>query len=457
MIIFRWFILRLFWSLLLLPLAAYALLWLLHEIISPNTSFNDGLVVLVTEIFLFVVVSYILSSLGAKKFSLLAEAGREAVAKNQNEEAENVLALLQSLFTSGLLSNAFQQKVKRDLLRQYFSLHAAHLEKAPHREKVREAVREGIRAEEGYEILKNYVLQQPALTLPVIDLAEELLEHQPDDGDLLTFLTRQYLQERQTHFRAEPIFSRYLARNGPLTPEIISLCLDRLLARESRQVGRLDDFAVWCYVRAFQRGGENDAALQQSLHEAYQRFQRFGRHDALAKAVAAIAAEFTPEAMARWAVERREKPTLSLRFRLARIIFYLQQRLLEFYSRLREQRHWVYGAAALIVLGVTYFAFFSKPAKAPKQAASAPAEDSTVVYFALQVGAMRDAKIAAREAEQLRRRGLEVHVLKPGPSQRLHRIRVGKYRNKQAAQMAADSLKTVGIVRDCFIADYEKQ
>jgi hypothetical protein len=453
MITFRWLILRLFWSLLLLFLLAFPLLWLLHEVVFPGVALADGFIILLFWILLFAGVSLFLSRLGANRFSLLVEAGREAVAKNENSQAEKILALMQSLFASGLPAANFQQKAKNRLLRQYFSLYAAHLEKEKNREQIIEAWREGIRAEEAYGLLKNYVLQQPALTLPIVDLAEELLERQPDDGDLLAFMAQQYLRDRQTHFRAEHIYRHYLSRNGPLVPEIISLCLNRLLG-----LRRQDDFAAWCYVRAFQHGEEKNAALRQRLHETHQRFQRMGRHDALANAVATIARDFSPDEIVGWTVAKQEEQTASLRFRAARIIFHLQQQLLQLYSRLREQRRWVYSVlGGFILIGAGYFALSSKPAKAPPPAASAPQEVSTTVYFALQVGAMRSAQIAEDEAEKLRRHGLEVHVIKPAPSQRLHRIRVGKYRSKPAAQMAADSLKAAGIVRDYFVTEYERQ
>jgi hypothetical protein len=137
----------------------------------------------------------------------------------------------------------------------------------------------------------------------------------------------------------------------------------------------------------------------------------------------------------------------------------LQQWLLGLYSRLRERRKWGYVAiGAVIVLSVGYLALFRGQTQNRVEATpAAAAEDSTTVYFALQVGALRSVKVAEGEAAKFRRRGLEVHVLKPGPSQRLHRIRVGKYRSKPAAQMAADSLKAVGLVRDYFIANYEEK
>jgi hypothetical protein len=453
MLTFRWLTLRLFWSLLLLLLLAFPALWLLHEVVYPGLALADELIVLLLWISLFAIASLIFRRAGAKRFALLEEAVHEAITNNENEQAERALTLMQSLFAGGLLSSRFQQKVKRRLLRQHFSFHAAHPEKESHRERLLEALREGIRAEESYDILKTHVLQQPALTLPTVDLAEELLDRQPDDGDLLDFLARQYLKERQTHFRAEPIFAKYLARNGPMVPEIVALGLGRLL-----KLRRQDDFAVWCCVRAFQRGEEKNSALRQSLYLAQQRFQQLGRHDALAKAVTSIATEFASKEIAGWAMERQEKHASSLRFRAARARFYLQQKLLNLYSRLREQRKWVYTiVGSAIVLGVGYIALFgSGSSKTKSQVIPTAAEDTTKIYYALQVSALRSAKLAEDEAGKLRRRGLEVHVIAPGPSQRLHRIRVGKYRSKPAAQIAADSLKAAGIVRDYFVTEYEK-
>lgn len=451
MITFRWFTLRLFWSLLLLPFAAFAVLWLLREWIAADAAFDDAFVIALVWVALFALVSVILNRLGAQRFSFLEEAGRAAVAKNQNEQTAAVLSQLRALFAGGLLAPSFQEKVQPRLLRQYFSFHAAHPEKAHHRQQMLEAMRANIRAEESYELLKNYVLQQPALTLDTIDLAEELLERQPDDVDLLTFLTQQYLQERRTHLRAEHVYSKYLARNAPLTREIITLLLPHFL--HSR---RQDDFAAWCYVRAFQNGEENNAALRQLLYEKQQNLERAGRHDALARAVAAIATDFTPAEIASWQVQRQEQQTPSWRFRVERIFFHLQQQLLELYALLYAQRKIVFAVAGIVVLiGVGYLALSGGGGKTTSTAI-APQEDTTRVFYALQVSALRGAQVAQREADKLRRRGLEVNVLKPAPSQRLYRLRVGKYRNRQAAQTAADSLKTVGIVRDCFITAYEK-
>jgi SPOR domain len=456
MLTFRWLILRLFWSLLLLPLVAFPLLWFLHEVAFPQAYFADEFVVTLVWILVFATTSWVLSRLGMKRFTHLEEAGRKALTQNQEEEIEEVFALMQSLFAGGLLSERFQQKIKLRLLRQYFSFYAAHPEKAQYREQLLEALRTGIRAEESYDALKNFVITQPALTLPVIDLAEELLEHQPDDNDLLVFLTRQYLRERQTHYRAEHIYTKSLSGSGTLTPEILSLCLNRLVRLQRR-----DDFAAWSYVRAFQTGEGQNSVIRRLLYEIHRSHQRRGRSDALAHVITTIVADFAPEEMESWVVEQQEKRGRSWRFRLQRIFFHLQQWLLELYSRLRERRKLAYAAlGAVIVLGAGYFALFRGQAQNRVEAtpvATTAVEDSTTAYFTLQVGALRSVKIAEGEAAKFRRRGLEVHVLKPGPSQSLHRIRVGKYRSKQAAQMAADSLKAAGLVRDYFIANYEEK
>lgn len=451
MFTFRWLILRLFWSLLLLPLVAFPLLWFLHEVAFPQAYFADEFVVAFVWILIFAATSWVVSRFGMKRFTYLEEAGQKALAQNQEEEIEEVFALMQSLFAGGLLSERFQRRIKPRLLRQYFSFYAAHPENARYREQLLEALRAGIRAEESYDVLKSFVLVQPALTLPIIDLAEELLERQPDDNDLLVFLTRQYLRERQTHYRAEHIYAKSLAGSGTLTPEILSLCLERLV-----RLRRRDEFAAWSYVRAFQTGERQSSAIRRLLYETHRSYQHLGRRDALAHVITTIVADFTTEEIANWEVEQQEKRLRSLRFRVARVLFHLQQWLLELYSRLRERRKWTFAAiGVVIVLGVGYLALFRNGTQNRVEATPvAAAEDSTAVYFALQVGALRSVKIAEGEATKFRRRGLEVHVLKPGPSQRLHRIRVGKYRSKQAAQMAADSLKAAGLVRDYFVTNY---
>ncbi|MGH7455031.1 MAG: hypothetical protein ACRENG_26990, partial [bacterium] len=126
MVSFRWLILRLFWSLLLLPLVAFPLLWFLHEVAFPQAYFADEFVVALVWILVFASTSWVLSRLGMKRFTHLEEAGREALAQNQEEEIEDVFALMQSLFAGGLLSERIQQKIKPRLLRQYFSFYAAH-------------------------------------------------------------------------------------------------------------------------------------------------------------------------------------------------------------------------------------------------------------------------------------------------------------------------------------------
>ncbi len=454
MISFRWLILRLFWSLLLLPLVAFPLLWLLHEVAFPQAYFADEFAVALVWILVFAATSWVVSRSGMKRFTHLEEAGRKALTQNQEEEIEEIFVLMQSLFAGGLLSERFQQKIKPRLLRQYFSFYAAHPENARPREQLLEALRAGIRAEESYNVLKKFVLAQPALTLPIIDLAEELLERQSDDNDLLVFLTRQYLRERQTHYRAEHVYAKSLSGSGTLTPEILSLCRDRLVRLQRR-----DDFAAWSYVRAFQTGEQQNSAIRRLLYETHRDYQRLGRRDALAHVITTIVADFTPEEIAGWAVEQQEKRTRSWRFRVERVLFHLQQWLLELYSRLRERRKWVYVTiGAVIALSVGYLALFRSETQNRVEATPAAAvEDSTTAYFALQVGALRSVKIAEGEAAKFRRRGLEVHVLKPGPSQRLHRIRVGKYHSKPAAKMAADSLKAAGLVRDYFVTNYEEK
>jgi hypothetical protein len=286
-------------------------------------------------------------------------------------------------------------------------------------------------------------------------LADELLEHRPDDEALLVFLTRQYLQERKTHHRAEHIFKKSLAKGGPMVPQIVSLCLERLLRGERR-----DDFAVWTYVRAFAHGQAENSPIRKQLYEAQKFYHLLGRQDSLAEAVREIAATFTENEIADWAMEQRAEQAKTLHFRIARVVFHVQQKLLAIFSWLREQRRWAYAmAGVMFVLGLGYLLISDDNSQTATVSNPAPTEieDSTAVYFTLQVSATRNASNAQREAEQLRNRGLEVHVLTPQTSRGWHRVRVGKYRSRHTAQLAADSLKTLGIIHDYFIANFEKQ
>jgi hypothetical protein len=312
----------------------------------------------------------------------------------------------------------------------------------------------GIHAKDSYEALKAYVIQQPALTLPAIDLAEELLEHQPDD-DLLAFLARHYLQERKTHYRAEHIYTQYLAGDGPMAPEILALCRDKFL-----RLQRQDDFAVWTFVRACEYGDNENSSIRRMLYQAQQEYQRLRRRDALTNAVTTIVSTFTEDEIAEWRVEQQAEQTKKLQFRVARVFFHLQQWLLEIYSRLRERRKLAYVVASgILVLVAVYLVVTSGNFNTQKVSAveTEPAEDPNAVYFALQVAALRKASAAQREAERLQQHGLEAHVLEPETSRGWHRVRVGKYRSRRAAQAAADSLKAVGIIRDYFVANYEKR
>ena len=88
----------------MLPFIAYAVLWLWREGLATDATLGDAAVIALVWITLFAVISFILTRLGAQRFSLLEEAGREAIAQNQNAQTAIVLARLQTLFTNGLLA-----------------------------------------------------------------------------------------------------------------------------------------------------------------------------------------------------------------------------------------------------------------------------------------------------------------------------------------------------------------
>jgi transcriptional regulator of acetoin/glycerol metabolism len=166
------------------------------------------------------------------------------------------------LLRGGLLSAKKQQGMQRQLLRSYFPFYAQHPERSDFQEQLTLALRSGVRPDEAYDVLKSYVLNQKNLTLDTANLAEELLDHRPQDETLAAFFVEHFLKEKKTHYRAEYFYAKYLAKDGPLTEEILALCLSKIL-----QHPRRDDFSGWCLVRAFDRQSPRDSRVRQAVHD----------------------------------------------------------------------------------------------------------------------------------------------------------------------------------------------
>lgn len=471
MIFIRWFTFRLLFSLLALPLVAYFVLWLLHEIIFPGDVFNDMPVVITLWLILFWAMSFVLRRLAITRYDYLQRQTQLALDANQPDDLEAIYELTGKLFISGYLPQRLTATLRRNLRRQFLSFYERNLNTPEALDEVRLALREGYRRDEIYTLLKNHLLAQPTLTTRFIDLAEELLDQKPDDAHLLEHLVRKFVESQARHHRAEYFYRRHIEQEGRHTPAIALLCLEHLLSKN-----RDDDFALWVYARAFEAGQTENPTLRRLLFQAYQQQQAIGRgvdepvesKDQLAEIVTKIAGTFSPHEFATPPPIFKKRPALvnpemlknlagwfhAVREFIVELYLVVQPVVKEFYTR--HRRYVLIGAGSLILVSGLWIILANRPAKQPPPPAVEQAEDLTG-YFALQVGAWKKSRSAELEQEKLQRAGLRVRILQPRSTAGWYRIHVGKYATRRAAQAAADSLKRRGVIDDYFISEYQSR
>lgn len=450
---YRWITLRLFWSLLLLLPVAFFTLWLLHELAQINTSILDPYLVAIIFVALLPPVSYVLTREGLRRFDFLHDRGKTLVDAGQEEAVHEVFALLLGVMRSGLLSQSRQESLRRHLLRSYFPFYAEHPEWKYFQRQLLVAMREGVRPQEAYHVLKAFVLNQKKLSLDIANLAEELLDHNPEDEALAAFFVQHFLAEKKAHYRAEYFYSRYLAKAGPLRDEILALCLPKVLAQQ-----RQDDFAAWCCVRAFDQTRSEQAQVRQALHGVYEEYRKLQRHDALSKQVALCAARLSASEIASWEVPVVAAPRRKAKPFWETWLYSGKQMVWEVITLARAHKKWVLiasaGLAVLLALMVFWPETPSRPTT-PRNAATVPPDTSR--YYSLQVGALKTRRSAEAAVNALQRRKLEAYVLEPQSSRGWYRIRVGKYPSAERARLSADSLKAAGLIKDFFVTNYEKR
>jgi hypothetical protein len=451
---FRWIVLRLFWSLLALIPTAFAVLWFVHRYFLPQSSLFDAVIVALLAAGLFALANHLLTREGERRFAFLQERGQASLQADRETEVQEVFALLLQLLHGGLLSKKQQQGLQRQLLRGYFPFYAEHPERGEFQEQLALAMRTGVRPEEAYHVLKAHALSRGPLTLETADLAEELLDYRPEDEALATFFVERFLAEKKTHYRAEYFYLRYLSSGGPLTGEILALCLPKVL-----QHPRRDDFAGWCLVRAFDRDTARHPRVRRAMHALHEAYQKSRRHDGLAKQVAARAAQISPQEKDAWRSAEKPIERKSAHEILGHWQFQLRQVLWEGLTFLRPyKREIALGFMVLSLLGIIYFTRpFSFSDQSGPAVSDASAVPDTTHYFSLQVVALKDKRSADAAAGLLQRRRLEVYVLEPRSSRGWYRVRVGKYPSTRHARLAADSLKAAGLIDDYFVTNYEKR
>ncbi len=449
----NWLALRLFLSLLLLPIFAAILLELLHRVFFREVYFQDIPILVLLWGMLFVLSNFAVSSVGLKRFQHLDNAGWTFLSSNNEYLLSEIFAQLQNLFEGGLLPLRRRRSLEDLFLRRYFEFFRRHVESKNHREKLLLCMKRDIQARKAFEALKTYLLQQPALTLELVDLAEQLMEFDPSDQALVRYMVEKYLQDRQVHYRAEYFYQQELQQQGAFQSEVVQLCLPGVLSK-----ARMDEFAGWLYLRAWESGkGEDTPELAHQIYRTYQQLQTAQRTDALAQKLGAIVAQFPEKQVAQWKQEEQAAAERKLTTRLQRLLYLLQQRWYEVWGEIKRQRRYVYYATAgLAFVLVIYLMLPAGGGKTNKIAVdSAVSAAPGKKLFSLQVAATRNARAARREVNRLKKAGLEAYMLEPSGKSRWYRIRVGKYPNRQAAQNAGKTLRRKKLIREYFLVNYQ--
>ncbi len=450
MMAWRWLSLRLFWSLILLPFAAAPVLTLLHQRWFPGAYFQDAPVVFLLWLLLFTVCHWGLTRLGVRRLQRLNDLGWEFLEKSNEYLTAEIFAQVQRLLAGGLLSGRRRAEFEKEILFRYFDFYLARIEQPQFRKKLRRCLREQIHLQRAYAALKEYVLRQEELDLEIADIAEELLEYQPDE-DLALFMAERYLAERQTHFRAERFYQALLEKAHPLSEKILSLCLENAV-----RAARLDDFAGWLYARAWSGLDEDlQERVARLLYRMHQRFQAARRKDALAAEVGR-AVDLLPQPLQeQLEAEREAHQARSLRRMAERAAFQLQQSLLTAVSYLRIYRHYVAYAAVLISFGLMVYLFL--PAGEGSFFANHEKAQTPVLQegVTVQVAATKSRKAAQREVARLKRAGVDAYLVEPGRGGRFYKIRVGRFATRAEAETAARALLRKKLIREYFLVNFK--
>lgn len=449
----RIYSLRLLYSLLLLPFAAFAILAILHELMFPGATFSDAPVVFLIWLVLFGVVHLVLTWAGERRFHALDRQGWQLLQIDDQAGVHLIFGQMDKLLRGGLLSTRKRADLERVLLRRYFPFLQQHVNEKRYRQDLLTCLRLGIRERDAFDTLKAYLLEHRQLTVELVDLAERLHEHRPDDGDIVEFMVHRYLEDRQRHYRAEYFYRQALAADQPEhVPAILDLCLPRALQQK-----RNDSFAGWLYLRSDQRQkGSEDAELAQQLYRCYEHLRRSGHHDALVAALASRVAEFDEAQVAAWQEAEMQRRERQLSARLARGWYAVQQRWLLLWGEIKRHRRPVYASLAIIAfLGLIYLLLPVRRDDADSLAGVIEAAEPEIdARFSLQVAAVKNGASAGAEVERLNKLGLDAYLIRPAGRSTYYRIRVGRFATKDSALSEGERLRREQVIRDFFVVNY---
>lgn len=451
----RIYFLRLFLSLLLLPLTAVLVLALLHATVFPDTYFNDFPAVILSWIVLLFLVHYLLSKAGENRFQKLDQLGWQFLQTSDTHGLTQIFNNLETLFSGGLLSRKQHDKLEKLLLRRYFAYYQENVAERRCREALLKCLRYGIRANETFSVLKAFLFKQPLLTMELVDLAEVLHEYRPEDQAIPEFMARRYLQEGQKHHRAEYFYGKALENESELSADIIALCLPRTLHH-----GRKNTFAGWLCLRAYQQQpNENESALPRQIYRISRWYETTARDDTLAKELQTVVAGFDESLIAGWEQEEEQHRQRQLSARLARLHYQARQRLLFWWDEVLRYKKYVFPTAGGVAVIALLYLFW--PASEP-QTESAPEPVNPVISdsdarFSLQVAALKSASRAQREIERLRQAGLDATLVPPSGRSSYYRIRLGKFLTKNDALAEGEALRQQELIRDFFVVNFARQ
>ncbi|MFQ5627809.1 MAG: SPOR domain-containing protein [bacterium] len=451
----RIYFLRIFTSVVFLPFIAIAVLVILHRAVFPNAYFNDLPVVMGLWGLLFLLSNIALSKIGENRFRTLDKLGWNFLQANDSLRLSQVFASLDKLFMGGLLSQKQQLDLEKLLLRRYFSYYHDNIEDARMRAKLIKCFKLSIRQNEVFNALKEYLLKHNMLTLELVDLAEILHEHNPDDQAIIQFMAGQYLQDSQKHHRAEYFYSKILEAGGENAGNIIELCLKRTLSQH-----RKDTFAGWIYCRAYQNNfTKTHPSLPEQLYKTSLWYEKTQRDDKLASNLSEIVADFHEEMISAWDEVERQRQQKQFSAKIARMQYHVHQQLVFLWDEIKHQRKALYYTSAAMTLALAILILWPSSQTETSSLAKAvnPVIDDSAARFALQVGALKSARSAQREVDRLQKAGIEAIMVKPSGRSQYYRIRLGKFLTKNDALAEGESLRQKKIIRDFFVVNYVKQ
>ena len=450
----RWLSLRLFISLLALPFIATGLLLVLHRFVMQGVYFEDVPVIVLLWFLLLIAVHFALVNVGKKRFQLLLDSGWQALKANQIRVISSIFLQIDTLLSGGLLTPNRSKSLRESLLRRYFDFYRDNVTKKNFRAGLVDCLKLNIRRNEAYHALKTYLLQQPALTVPLVDLAETLLELKPHDKNVAEFMVEKYLADEQRHFRAEYFYAHEFEQGGRFCDAICDLCLPGL-----QKGRRSDDFACFVYLHAV---AANPGLLDQfgrRLYNAHRLATISGRDDILSQKLAAVVAKLPAGQIAAWQDEENGAAEKRISVRLARWKYFVYQKTLLLWGMvLRERQKVTIVAGSLIALLLIIFfvpfadIFKSKPVVVEQAPAPAVAGKTR---FSLQVSASKKRSGAMRELNRLKKKGVDAFLIKPGRKGGWYKIYLGKFATQIEARKKGAQLRKAKIVRDYFVVNYK--